>query len=65
VFDPSVESVDSLVAQASGAKLLIGLTGSSMIAALFMPKRSAVVELFPFGLGPDVSSFIQVNVSFA
>jgi len=64
VVDLSTVSFESLVSKLSYAKLLIGMTGSEMISALFLPKNSAVVELFPYGLGPDVSSFIQVQIGF-
>ena len=63
VVDLSTVSVESLVSKVSRAKLLIGMTGSEMIASLFLPKNSALVEIFPYGLGPDVSSFIQVQTS--
>jgi hypothetical protein len=63
VVDPSTVSVESLLTKVSRAKLLIGMTGSEMIASLFLPpKNSAIVEMFPYGLGPDVSSFIQVHI---
>ena len=61
VVDLSTVSVETLVSKVSRAKLLIAMTGSEMIASLFLPKNSALVEMFPYGLGPDVSSFIQVR----
>ena len=61
-FDLSVGGLETLLSKVMAAKMLVGMTSSNMIAALFLPKTSAVVELFPFGLGPDVSSFIQVIV---
>jgi hypothetical protein len=61
VVELSVDSVEKLLSKSCRAKMLVGMTDSSMIAALFLPKHSGVVEMFPFGLGPDVSSFIQVT----
>ena len=61
VVDSSIDSVEQLLSKACRAKLMVGMTDSSMIASLFLPKNSAVLEMFPFGLGPDVSSFIQVT----
>lgn len=63
VFQFSKSSVEDLIVKASSAKLLVGLTETSMIASLFLPKESAIVEMFPFGLGPDVSPFIQTLAS--
>ena len=61
VVDVSAISVEKLLSKISGAKLVVGMSESSMVTSIFLPKVSAVLELFPFGLGPDVSSFIQVR----
>jgi hypothetical protein len=58
-YEPKM--IFSLIQKVSSAKVLIGLTEGSLATALFLPKDSAVVELFPHGLSQENTPFIQVK----
>lgn len=60
-FDP--KNIFTLIQKVSSAKILIGLTEGSLATALFLPKDSAVVEMFPHGLSQENTAFIQVKDS--
>jgi len=58
-FEP--KEIVPLVQKVSRAKLLVGLTEGSLSSALFLPKDSAVVEIFPHGLSQENTPFIRVS----
>lgn len=51
-LDLSSNSSVELISAITKTRILIGMHGSAMIHAMFLPPGSTVVELFPFGIQP-------------
>ncbi|KAL1110508.1 hypothetical protein AAG570_008036 [Ranatra chinensis] len=54
--DVSCNSTIELLSAISTSNLLIGMHGSAMILAIFLPEGASVVELFPLGISPEAVS---------
>lgn len=52
-----------LITIIQGTNLLIGMHGSAMILAIFLPQGSKILELFPFGIQPEFVSPIKALCS--
>lgn len=51
-LDLSVNSSIELISAITKTRILIGMHGSAMIHAMFLPPGSTIIELFPFGIQP-------------
>lgn len=51
-LDLSVNTSVELISAISKTRILIGMHGSAMIHAMFLPPGSTIVEIFPFGIQP-------------
>lgn len=51
-LDLSVNSSTELISAITKTRILIGMHGSAMILAMFLPPGSTIIELFPFGIQP-------------
>ncbi|XP_075215904.1 protein O-linked-mannose beta-1,4-N-acetylglucosaminyltransferase 2-like isoform X2 [Lycorma delicatula] len=53
VLDPSQNNSYSILTTVIESQILVGMHGSAMIYTLFLPEKSAIVEMFPFGIQPQ------------
>ncbi|XP_054279038.1 protein O-linked-mannose beta-1,4-N-acetylglucosaminyltransferase 2-like [Macrosteles quadrilineatus] len=55
-LDLSTNNSTSIINYLHQSQLLVGMHGSAMILAIFMPRGSRIIELFPFGIQPNFVS---------
>jgi len=55
----SQENSKELLIKCVNANAVIGVHGAEMIFPLLMPQNSLVIEIIPFGLHPDLISFLK------
>lgn len=59
VLDLLSSNISHFINTLSQCNILVGMHGAEMIFSLFNKPNSAVIELFPFGIQPEIVSFIK------
>lgn len=62
-MDLSVNGSKSLISKLQYTNLLVGMHGSAMVFSIFLPEGSKIIEVFPYGIQPNIVSPIKALCS--